>query len=344
MPAMGAALAPYLPPPPAARRRVAGATRRPSPSCSSVTGSAHARRPRESLSLSLANRTEAVDFLIRTAGHVVSEQPACSAKGVGSNCATTWQSSSRRGTVETTASSCGASTSSSSPSGRSRESERGLAAHRPRRASRRRRTRATRRRRCRVVCESARPERRSARWPRPARHAAAAMRHWIAAVIAAIERELALATTGRSQLLVMRASGTWFHATFAENRESIMRHGLDWRRMAGGGIAGSVEAEWPGVFVCADLEDAKAFFAGHGTPGSRGHLGGRAGRRLAGGRSGRRRRRQRLLDDLPTTDRAKPAAPRRKGSGSETLTGRLARRHDREPDRVGADRDRDLHR
>jgi hypothetical protein len=45
--------------------------------------------------------------------------------------------------------------------------------------------------------------------------------------------------------------------------ESIMRHGRDWRRMAGGGIAGSIEAEWPGVFLCADLEDAD-FFAGMG--------------------------------------------------------------------------------
>jgi hypothetical protein len=46
---------------------------------------------------------------------------------------------------------------------------------------------------------------------------------WIAAVIAAIERELATRTPGRSQLLVIRATGTWFHATFAENRESITR-------------------------------------------------------------------------------------------------------------------------
>ena len=36
---------------------------------------------RESLSLSLANRTEAVDFLIRTAGHVVSEQPRLQHEG-----------------------------------------------------------------------------------------------------------------------------------------------------------------------------------------------------------------------------------------------------------------------
>jgi hypothetical protein len=82
---------------------------------------------------------------------------------------------------------------------------------------------------------------------------------WIAAVIAAIERELALSAPQRSQLLVIRATGTWFHATFAENRESIMRYGLDWRRMTGPGIAGSAAAEWPGVFLCSDLADAHWF-------------------------------------------------------------------------------------
>jgi hypothetical protein len=82
---------------------------------------------------------------------------------------------------------------------------------------------------------------------------------WIAAVIAAIERELATGTPQRSHLLIIRATGTWFHATFAENRGSIMRHGLDWRRMAGGGIAGSNQAEWPGVVLCADLEHARWF-------------------------------------------------------------------------------------
>lgn len=93
----------------------------------------------------------------------------------------------------------------------------------------------------------------------PAAVAADSDPEWIGAVIAAIVRERGLGMPGRSQLLVMRATGTWFHVTFAENRESIMRHGLDWRRMAGGGIAGSIEAEWPGVFLCADLEDADSF-------------------------------------------------------------------------------------
>jgi hypothetical protein len=89
---------------------------------------------------------------------------------------------------------------------------------------------------------------------------------WIAAVIAAIDRELAMGRPQRSELLVTRATGTWFHATFTVNRESIMRHGLDWRRMTGPGIAGSTEAEWPGVFLCSDLEDAH-WFAGMGRRG-----------------------------------------------------------------------------
>jgi hypothetical protein len=51
--------------------------------------------------------------------------------------------------------------------------------------------------------------------------------------------------------------GRWFHATFAENRESIRRHGLDFRRMAGPGIAGSLAAEAAGVFLTGDLESAR---------------------------------------------------------------------------------------
>jgi hypothetical protein len=86
---------------------------------------------------------------------------------------------------------------------------------------------------------------------------------WIAAAIAAIERSLQVTHTQRSQLLVIRATGTWFHTTFSNNRESIVRHGLDWRRMAGPGIAGNPEPEWDGVFLCEDLEGAE-WFAGMG--------------------------------------------------------------------------------
>ena len=65
-------------------------------------------------------------------------------------------------------------------------------------------------------------------------------------------------------LVVKRGLGTWFHATFSANRESISRHGLDWTRMTGSGIAGSRRPEAEGVFLCADLESAE-WFAQMGT-------------------------------------------------------------------------------
>jgi SAM-dependent methyltransferase len=82
MPAMGAALAPYLPPPPPGGAppsrwgddaAVAELLERHGISTRAAT--------RESLALSLPDRTEAVDFLIRTAGHVVSEQPRLQREG-----------------------------------------------------------------------------------------------------------------------------------------------------------------------------------------------------------------------------------------------------------------------
>jgi hypothetical protein len=81
---------------------------------------------------------------------------------------------------------------------------------------------------------------------------------WIGAVAEAIRREIVVGER-RSQLLVKRGTGLWFHATFASNRESINRHGLDWRYMSGPGIAGSVTAEWPGIFLCDSLEAAEFF-------------------------------------------------------------------------------------
>ena len=82
MPAMGAALAPYLPPPPPGgappsrwgdEAAVAELLERHGIGTRTAT--------RTSLSLSLPDRTEAVDFLIRTAGHVVSEQPHLQREG-----------------------------------------------------------------------------------------------------------------------------------------------------------------------------------------------------------------------------------------------------------------------
>lgn len=80
---------------------------------------------------------------------------------------------------------------------------------------------------------------------------------WITVVTDTIERELASAR--RSMLLVKRVTGRWFHATFAENRSSILRHGLDHRRMTSPGIAGSTKPEAAGVFLCCDLEGAHWF-------------------------------------------------------------------------------------
>lgn len=51
-----------------------------------------------------------------------------------------------------------------------------------------------------------------------------------------------------------------FHATAAANRESIRRHGLDWRRMgAAPGIAGSTRPELPAVFACDSRDDISFF-------------------------------------------------------------------------------------
>ena len=82
---------------------------------------------------------------------------------------------------------------------------------------------------------------------------------WLQAVAAVIRRDLADGGGRRSRLLVTRASGTWYHATFSRNRSSITRHGLDWRRLRGSGIAGSEKAEAAGVFLCIDLESAQWF-------------------------------------------------------------------------------------
>jgi len=63
-------------------------------------------------------------------------------------------------------------------------------------------------------------------------------------------------------LVVKQASGEMFHVTATENRQSILRHGLDWRQMGTmPGMAGSREPELPAVFLCESHEDA-GFFTG----------------------------------------------------------------------------------
>jgi hypothetical protein len=84
---------------------------------------------------------------------------------------------------------------------------------------------------------------------------------WVAAVCAALARERTWTRAGRrSVLLVEEASGEMFHATAAENRQSILRHGLDWRQMgAAPGIAGSREPELAAVFLCESREEVGFF-------------------------------------------------------------------------------------
>jgi hypothetical protein len=84
---------------------------------------------------------------------------------------------------------------------------------------------------------------------------------WVAAVCAALARERTWTRRGRrSMLVVKQASGEMFHATATENRQSILRHGLDWRQMGtAAGIAGSREPELPAVFLCESREEIDFF-------------------------------------------------------------------------------------
>jgi hypothetical protein len=81
---------------------------------------------------------------------------------------------------------------------------------------------------------------------------------WIDAVVVAIGHELSVGER-RVYVGVAQVSRTWFHATRAENRDSIRKHGLDWAKMTEEGIAGSKEPEWPGIFLCSTLESARWF-------------------------------------------------------------------------------------
>jgi hypothetical protein len=51
-----------------------------------------------------------------------------------------------------------------------------------------------------------------------------------------------------------------YHVSSSRNRESIQRHGLDWKRMQGQrGVAGSDGPERAGVFLASDLWTAEWF-------------------------------------------------------------------------------------
>ena len=84
---------------------------------------------------------------------------------------------------------------------------------------------------------------------------------WVAAVCAALARERAWKHQGRrSTLVVKEASGEMFHATATQNRQSILRYGLDWRQMGTApGIAGSPKPELAAVFLC-ESRDEIGFF------------------------------------------------------------------------------------
>ncbi|HEU5266732.1 MAG TPA: hypothetical protein VFU35_08525 [Jatrophihabitans sp.] len=59
-----------------------------------------------------------------------------------------------------------------------------------------------------------------------------------------------------------------FHVTSVRNRDSIDRHGLDWRRMgAAPGIAGSQAPEAEGIFLCLAEFDVRFFVDMNNTGG-----------------------------------------------------------------------------
>jgi hypothetical protein len=63
-------------------------------------------------------------------------------------------------------------------------------------------------------------------------------------------------------LAVGLGTAEYFHATAAQNRESISQHGLDWSRMGSArGIAGSNGPELPAIFLCETREEIP-FFTG----------------------------------------------------------------------------------
>ena len=83
---------------------------------------------------------------------------------------------------------------------------------------------------------------------------------WVAAVCAALARERTWRMGRRPSLLVKEGSGEMFHVTATENRQSILRHGLDWRQMGTtAGIAGSREPELPAVFLCENRDEIGFF-------------------------------------------------------------------------------------
>jgi hypothetical protein len=83
---------------------------------------------------------------------------------------------------------------------------------------------------------------------------------WVAAVCAALTRERTWRMGRRPSLLVREGGGEMFHVTATQNRQSILRHGLDWRQMGTtAGIAGSREPELSAVFLCENRDETGFF-------------------------------------------------------------------------------------
>ena len=84
---------------------------------------------------------------------------------------------------------------------------------------------------------------------------------WVVEVGLALSRERKWKSWGsgwgrRHFLEIRLAQGQMFHVSASANRESILRHGLDWRHMGqAAGVAGSATPELPGIFVQESADD-----------------------------------------------------------------------------------------
>lgn len=87
---------------------------------------------------------------------------------------------------------------------------------------------------------------------------------WLHAVCQALDRERIWDRSRRSTLIVDQGAGEMFHVTATSNRDSIERHGLDWRRKGGScGVAGSRVPELEAIFVCESREGRQLLYS-HG--------------------------------------------------------------------------------
>ncbi|MGH7759608.1 MAG: hypothetical protein ACREN7_09880 [Candidatus Dormibacteria bacterium] len=89
---------------------------------------------------------------------------------------------------------------------------------------------------------------------------------WVSAVVCALERERGWRAAGsgwgrRGVLELQLGRGRMYHVAASANRQSIRKHGLDWRLMKDApGVAGGTRPELPGIFLLADGK-SEEFFA-----------------------------------------------------------------------------------